>query len=49
MGWVFSRDPKMTDELYESLLKKFEKYEYKSTDFKRVPQFSEQVGKPGFQ
>ena len=49
MGWVFSRDPKMTDELYESLLKKFEKYDYKSTDFKRVPQFSEQVGKPGFQ
>lgn len=49
MGWVLARDPKMADELYESLVKKFEKYDYKISNFKRVPQFSEQAGKPGFQ
>ena len=49
MGWVLARDPKMADELYQSLLKKFEKYDYQTSRFKRVPQFVEQVGKPGFQ
>jgi len=49
MGWVLARDPNMTDELYESLIRKFEKYDYKTSGFKRVPQFAEQVGKPGFQ
>lgn len=49
LGWVFSRDPKMGDELHETLLNEIEKYDYQKTDFKRVPQFVEQVGKPGFQ
>lgn len=49
MGWVFSRDPNMADGQYELLLKKFAHYQYKISDFKRVPQFAEQVGKPGFQ
>lgn len=49
MGWVFAREQKMDDEQYALLIKKFEGYNYKITDFKRVPQFKEQVGKPGFQ
>ena len=49
MGWLFSRDPKMSDEQYDLLIKKFENYDYKISAFKRVPQFAEQAGKPGFQ
>ncbi len=49
MGWVLARDPKMADGEYEGLVKKFEKFDYKISDFKRIPQFAEQVGKPGFQ
>lgn len=49
MGWVMARDANIDDALYGTLLKKFETYNYKTTSFKRVPQFKEQVGKPGFQ
>jgi len=49
MGWVMARSPDMSDEFYAGLIKKFENYDYKTSGFKRVPQFAEQVGKPGFQ
>ena len=49
MGWVMARDANMDDALYDTLIKKFESYDYKTASFKRVPQFKEQVGKPGFQ
>ncbi len=49
MGWIMARDAKMSDEQYADLIKKFESYNYKISDFKRIPQFVEQVGKPGFQ
>jgi len=49
MGWVMARDAKMDDMQYRELLKKFENYDYKISEFKRIPQFEEQVGKPGFQ
>ena len=49
MGWIMARDAKMSDEQYATLIKKFENYQYKISDFKRIPQFVEQAGKPGFQ
>lgn len=49
MGWVMARDANMDAVLYATLMKKFENYDYKTASFKRVPQFKEQVGKPGFQ
>ena len=49
LGWVFSRDAAMDDKTYSGLLEKFRGYGYEPDRFKRVPQFAEQVGKPGFQ
>lgn len=49
MGWLMARDPKMGEEQYSALVGKFGNYGYTKTDFKRIPQFAEQVGKPGFQ
>jgi apolipoprotein D and lipocalin family protein len=49
MGWLFSRQQAMTDEQYALLIKKFENYGYQPSAFKRIPQFAEQKGKPGFQ
>ncbi len=49
LGWVLARNPSMDDQTYESLLAKFRSYGYDTGKFMRVPQFKEQVGKPGFQ
>ena len=52
MAWVMARSAKMDDAQYEVLVKKFEKYDYKIpaiSAIKRIAQFEEQVGKPGFQ
>jgi apolipoprotein D and lipocalin family protein len=49
MGWLMARDARMDDARYNELLKKFENYNYTISAFKRIPQFKEQVGKPGFQ
>ena len=49
LGWVFSRDPDMSDADYRAALDRFEAMGYDITRFKRVPQFPSQVGQPGFQ
>jgi len=49
LGWVLARDPAMDDAQYAQLLNKFTGYGYDTVRFQRVPQFAEQVGKPGFQ
>jgi apolipoprotein D and lipocalin family protein len=49
MGWIMAREAKMEASQYDELLKKFENYDYKTSAFKRIPQFKDQVGKPGFQ
>jgi len=49
MGWLMARDARMDDARYDELLKKFENYNYTISAFKRIPQFKEQVGKPGYQ
>jgi apolipoprotein D and lipocalin family protein len=49
LAWVFARNPAMDDALYTTLLGKFRGFGYDTTKFMRVPQFKEQIGKPGFQ
>jgi apolipoprotein D and lipocalin family protein len=49
LGWVLARDPAMDDALYTTLLGKFRGFGYDPEKFMRVPQFKEQIGKPGFQ
>ncbi|MEO8802741.1 MAG: lipocalin family protein [Rudaea sp.] len=49
LAWVLARDAAMEDGLYQSLLQKFHDFGYATTQFKRVAQFQNQVGKPGFQ
>lgn len=49
LAWVLARDAAMDDALYESLLQKFHAFGYDTTQLKRVAQFKDQVGKPGFQ
>ena len=49
LGWVLARDAVMDDGLYIKLLGKFHAFGYAAENFKRVAQFPEQVGKPGFQ
>ena len=49
LGWVLAREPAMPDAQYTELLQKFAAYGYDPARFLRVPQFAEQLGKPGFQ
>lgn len=49
LGWIFSRDPQMSNETYRSLLQKLDAMGYDTSRFKRVAQTPEQLGQPGFQ
>jgi len=49
LGWVLARDPVMDDATYASLIEKFRGFGYDTTQFLRVPQIKEQLGKAGFQ
>ncbi len=49
LGWVLARDAAMSDDQYATLLQKFAGYGYDTRKFARIPQFAEQLGKPGFQ
>ncbi len=48
LGWIFSRTPTMDDATYRSLLMRLSAMGYDTSRFQRVPQFPEQLGKPGF-
>lgn len=48
LGWVFSRQPRMDEETYRSLLARLQDMGYDISRFRRVPQFPEQLGQPGF-
>lgn len=49
LGWVFSRSPDMPDDVYRSLMSRFDSQGYDVSRFSRVPQRPQQVGLPGFQ
>ena len=48
-AWVFAREPRMDDTLYARLVARFASYGYDPARLKRIPQFPDQVGKPGYQ
>jgi apolipoprotein D and lipocalin family protein len=48
LGWIFARDPDVSDEVYRSLLARFDALGFDASRFRRVPQHPEQIGKPGF-
>jgi apolipoprotein D and lipocalin family protein len=48
LGWIFSRDPDMSDETYHAMLAKLDEMGYDTSRFRRVPQRPEQIGMPGF-
>jgi apolipoprotein D and lipocalin family protein len=48
-GWVLSRSARMDDAAYRSLLARFAAAGYDTSLFRRVPQFPDEIGKPGFQ
>jgi apolipoprotein D and lipocalin family protein len=49
LGWIFSRDPMMSDDTYRALLSRLDAMGYDTTRFRRVPQSPEQLGQAGFQ
>jgi apolipoprotein D and lipocalin family protein len=48
-AWVFAREPRMDAALYARLVARFARYGYDPARLRRIPQFPDQVGKPGFQ
>jgi apolipoprotein D and lipocalin family protein len=49
LGWIFSRSPDMDDATYQAALSKFAAAGYDVSQFRRVAQRADQIGKPGFQ
>lgn len=48
LGWIFAREPDISDDVYRSLLARFDAMGFDASRFRRVPQHPEQIGKPGF-
>jgi apolipoprotein D and lipocalin family protein len=48
-GWIFARKPVIDDATYQSLLGRMGDQGYDISQFRRVPQTPNQLGKPGFQ
>jgi apolipoprotein D and lipocalin family protein len=49
LAWVMSREPRMNDAIYKSLLDRLNAAGYDAGKLRKVPQFPEQIGQPGFQ
>jgi apolipoprotein D and lipocalin family protein len=49
LGWIFSREPTMSDDTYRALLARLDAMGYDTARFRRVPQSPEQLGAAGFQ
>ena len=48
-AWVMSREPKMDEATYQTLLARLATAGYDPSKLKKVPQFPDQQGQPGFQ
>ncbi len=48
LGWIFSREPDMSDDTYRTLLGRLDAMGYDTSRFRRVPQRPDQLGKAGF-
>jgi apolipoprotein D and lipocalin family protein len=49
LAWVMSREPRMDDATYKSLLDRLTAAGYDANALRKVPQFPGQLGQPGFQ
>jgi apolipoprotein D and lipocalin family protein len=49
LAWVMSREPRMDEATYQSLLTRFTAAGYDAGQLRKVPQFPDQLGQPGFQ
>ena len=48
-GWVFARTPVIDEATYQSLLGRLKDQGYDISQFRRIVQIPDQIGKPGFQ
>jgi apolipoprotein D and lipocalin family protein len=48
LGWIFAREPDISDDVYRSLLARFDAMGFDASRFRRVPQHPQQIGQPGF-
>jgi apolipoprotein D and lipocalin family protein len=49
LGWIFAREPQISDDTYRSLLARLDAMGYDTSRFRRVPQVPAQLGQPGFE
>ncbi|MFX8339504.1 lipocalin family protein, partial [Acinetobacter baumannii] len=49
LGWIFARDPEMSDDRYRELLQRLDAQGYDTSRLLRIAQRPEQIGAPGFQ
>jgi apolipoprotein D and lipocalin family protein len=49
LAWVMSREPRMDDATYKSLSDRLAAAGYDASQLRKVPQFPDQLGQPGFQ
>ena len=49
LGWVFARTPRLDDATYAAAMGKFAAQGYDVTQFRKVAQFPDQIGQPGFE
>lgn len=48
-AWIFARTPRIDDALYDDLTRRFAALGYDASRIQRIPQFAEDVGRPGYQ
>jgi apolipoprotein D and lipocalin family protein len=48
-AWVFARDPAMEAAQYTALVQRLARHGYDPASLQRVPQFAQDLGKPGYQ
>ncbi|MCC8391097.1 lipocalin family protein [Paraburkholderia sp. MMS20-SJTR3] len=49
LGWIFAREPVISDDAYRALLARLDAIGYDTSQFVRVPQVPAQLGQPGFE
>jgi apolipoprotein D and lipocalin family protein len=49
LGWIFAREKRMDEATYRAMLDRFYRQGYDARQFRRVAQFPDQIGKPGFE
>lgn len=49
LGWIFARQPRMAQATYHAMLERFYRQGYDARQFRKVAQFPDQIGKPGFE